>query len=303
MNDKILNQYIADTIASLAFNPLEIKGIYELFYENIGDEKIKKLFACFHSRLNELFELMNSRNLAGTQYGNKHYFADQSRELITLIDKIDKINIYFFKRGKKVLINSQYEKHIIYVKKFLRTSSGSIIPEDYKNIDIINYESIFKISSRDLVILQNEEKITRDFARDQLKKCQIKINDGDYAGAITNARTLVEDVICKEIYMQITGEFLESKGDLVVDWKELSKKMNLDPDKIPDDFLKQTLRGLSSIIHGIASISNKMSERHTQNYKPEQHHAMLATNSALTLIEFLFGTLEFQNLVKKVDDK
>jgi Abortive infection C-terminus len=42
-----------------------------------------------------------------------------------------------------------------------------------------------------------------------------------------------------------------------------------------------------------------MSDGHSQNYKSEKHHLILAVNSALTLVEFLFDTLEFQNLSKK----
>lgn len=147
-----------------------------------------------------------------------------------------------------------------------------------------------------IIILQNERKLKRDFAKEQLEKCKKKISEGDYSGAITNARSLVEDVICKEIYKQITGEVLESKGDLVSDWKELTKKLNLNVDKVPDDFLKQILRGLSSVVQGLASMRNKMSDGHSQNYKSEKHHAILAVNSALTLVEFLFDTLEFQKL-------
>jgi hypothetical protein len=144
----------------------------------------------------------------------------------------------------------------------------------------------------------NEDRLTREFAKEQLEKCKKKIIENDFSGVITNARSLLEDVMCKEIYKQVTGTILESKGNLIDDWKELAKKLNLDAEKAPDEFLKQILRGLGSIVQGLASMRNKMSDGHSPNYKSERHHAVLAINSALTIIEFLFDTLEFQNLTK-----
>ena len=268
-------------------------SLYEAIYNNLGEPE-KELCICFHSKLNALFDFLNYKSKM-----NRHYNAESSRDLIGIIEKINLVRLLLTKIGKELVIEDYYKNQIDYVRTFLVESGGSAIPENFEKINITDVEPILFVRDANLTVkIHNQDKITREFAKDQLNKCKKKINEGDYSGAITNARSLVEDVVCKEIYKQITGEILESKGDLVSDWKELSKKLNLDVEKIPDDFLKQILRGLSSIVQGLASLRNKMSDGHSQNYKSEKHHAILAVNSALTLVEFLFDTLEFQNLYK-----
>ena len=71
--------------------------------------------------------------------------------------------------------------------------------------------------------------------------------------------------------------------------------LNLDPSrKDINDALKQVLTGLSSIIHGLATMRNKMSDAHATSYKPARHHAKLAVNAAKTVCDFLFETMAYQ---------
>lgn len=72
--------------------------------------------------------------------------------------------------------------------------------------------------------------LTYDHIRDELKKCDRKILEHDYAGAITNARSLLEGVL-KEIVFTITGEHPDPKNDLVKLSNEARKVLNLDPSK------------------------------------------------------------------------
>ena len=71
--------------------------------------------------------------------------------------------------------------------------------------------------------------------------------------------------------------------------------LNLGPKrKDISDTLKQILSGLNSIVTGLAGLRNKMSDAHVASYKPSKHHAKLAFNSAKTLADFLFDTVEHQ---------
>jgi hypothetical protein len=130
-----------------------------------------------------------------------------------------------------------------------------------------------------------------------------KIETGDYSGAITNARSLIE-AVCVKIELELDPQkAIGNDGDLVKMFNRVRKLLHLDPSRQDiSDSLKQVLIGLSSIINGLAAMRNKMSDAHGVVYKPSRHHAKLAVNSAKTLADFLFDTMSYQiekGIVKK----
>lgn len=144
------------------------------------------------------------------------------------------------------------------------------------------------------------KKTTSSSIRMYVNKCRERISQGDYKGAITTSRSLVESVI-KDMYKKITGEDMESKGNLPKDWKELSSLLNLHPDKNSSNDMNQIFTGLNSVIGGISSMRNKLSDSHghSKTYEVEKHHAILAVNAALTITDFLFDTYEHQIKTRK----
>jgi hypothetical protein len=129
---------------------------------------------------------------------------------------------------------------------------------------------------------------------EQIEKCRQKIQGGDYEGAITNARSLVETLLTS-IEKELDPKAPDPDGDLVKTYNRVRTLLNLDPSrKDISDALKQVLTGLSSIIHGLATMRNKMSDAHATSYKPARHHAKLAVNAAKTVCDFLFETMAYQ---------
>ena len=61
------------------------------------------------------------------------------------------------------------------------------------------------------------------------------------------------------------------------------------------EMLRQVLSGLTSVVNGLASMRNKMSDAHASSYKASKHHAKLAVNSAKTFADFIFDTYSYQN--------
>jgi hypothetical protein len=132
------------------------------------------------------------------------------------------------------------------------------------------------------------------FIDEQIQKCEDKIRDGDFDGAITNARSLLEAVL-----VHIEGEMdvnaPDYDGDLTKLYRRAQRLLNLEPGKEDlETSLKQVLSGLTSIVNGIAGLSNRMGDRHVRSYKPSKHHAVLVVNSAKTMVSFLFDTQRFQ---------
>lgn len=150
-----------------------------------------------------------------------------------------------------------------------------------------------EVISFEHAILGNNAPNT-EFMREQTYKCKSKINSGDYDGAITNARSLLEAVLL-EIEYKLTGEELKYNGDLNQLYKKVQKLLNLEPSrKDISDSLKQILTGIISIVGGIAPLRNKMSDSHARTYKPAEHHAKLAVNSVHTICMFLLESFEYQ---------
>lgn len=135
---------------------------------------------------------------------------------------------------------------------------------------------------------------SEDSIEEQLEKCREKIQGGDFEGAITNARSLVETLLTR-IEKELDPKAPDPDGDLVKAYNRVRVLLNLDPSrKDINDALKQVLTGLSSIVHGLATMRNKMSDAHATSYKPARHHAKLAVNAAKTVCNFLFETMVYQ---------
>jgi hypothetical protein len=128
------------------------------------------------------------------------------------------------------------------------------------------------------------------FIEEQLQKCEQKIQDGDYDGAITNGRSLLEAVLT-ELERKLDSSAQPYDGDLPRLYKRVQRLLNLDPAR-PEIItpLKQVLSGLAGVVSGLAGISNRMGDRHARTYKPSRRHAVLVVDSAKTLVNFLFDT-------------
>ncbi len=137
------------------------------------------------------------------------------------------------------------------------------------------------------------------FIDEQIEKSEQKILSGDYDGAITNARSLLEGIM-RDIIALDSDAPQKCDGDMMKLYKRVQKVLNLESSRPDiDSPLKQVLSGLNSIISGIAAIRNRMSDAHVRSYKPSKHHAVLVVNSAKTMANFLYDTKEYQALTAK----
>jgi hypothetical protein len=129
---------------------------------------------------------------------------------------------------------------------------------------------------------------------ENIRKCEAKLSEGDFSGAITNARSLIEAVLIG-IEKDLDTGAPSYDGDLVKLFKRVQKLLNLEPErKDIAEPLRQILSGLTSIVNGLAAMRNKMSDAHAASYRPSRHHAKLAVYAATTLADFLFETKNYQ---------
>lgn len=170
----------------------------------------------------------------------------------------------------------------------------------YDGFEVVPDGLVFKV--RDLtagkVKLEASAKVPDELSQltidENIRKCETKLSEGDFSGAITNSRTLIEAVLIG-IEKDLDASAAEYDGDLVRLYKRVQKLLNLEPDrKDISDSLKQILSGLTSIVNGLAAMRNKMSDAHAATYRPSRHHAKLAVYAATTLADFLFETKNYQ---------
>lgn len=171
----------------------------------------------------------------------------------------------------------------------------------YDGYEVVRDGNFYKIRELSGAVIEFEnrfeesDELSELLIEEQIQKCREKVETGDYSGAITNARSLIE-AVCVKVEKELDQENAQGNdGDLVKLFNRVRKLLNLDPSRQDiSDSLKQVLAGLSNIINGLAAMRNKMSDAHGVVYKPSRHHAKLAVNSAKTLADFLFDTMSYQ---------
>jgi len=83
----------------------------------------------------------------------------------------------------------------------------------------------------------------------------------DPEGAITIARTLLETV-CKRILDQTPSSEYDDKEDLPKLYSMAAKALNLAPDQHSEEPIKAILRGAITLVNGIGTLRNKLSDAH-----------------------------------------
>lgn len=102
------------------------------------DQDFGHMFAVLHGRINRHFVDINDR--AKTTH---HYWADNSRDLLALIDELSQ-DLYDLKRaGIEVKLDDRYQRAIENCEPWLSSSGGSRVPDDFDQIEIVKYEPVF----------------------------------------------------------------------------------------------------------------------------------------------------------------
>lgn len=115
----------------------------------------------------------------------------------------------------------------------------------------------------------------------------------DPEAAITMARTLIE-AVCKHI-LDEAGISHSDNDDLPQLYYETAKQLNLAPEQHQEKVFKQILGGCQSVISGLGTLRNKLSDAHGKGkkaIKPSPRHAALAVNLAGSMAAFLVATWE-----------
>lgn len=221
-------------------------------------------------------ELNESSTFGSRWYSRLSTFEIKSHPLTQ--DKLDKLP----------------EKDIEEIKKAVLV----IFPlkDNEPEITEITFYPDFDIEAHDLVEVKELERISFDYIHEQIRKCNDKIAEKDFDGAVTSARNLIES-ICLFILESKTGEKHEYDGNMVKLYKSVASILHMSPGDYEDDYLKQILSGVFSIINGVSGLRNNYSDSHGSSpskaaYRIDERHSILTVNLAKTISEYLFLSFE-----------
>jgi len=144
--------------------------------------------------------------------------------------------------------------------------------------------------------IEKMKLLSGQFIGDNVKKCEAKLAAGDYRGAVTNARSLLEEILVG-IERQIDPNAKKYNGDLQKLFKRVKTHLNMETDRTPGkDAILQLLVGLNGVVSGLAGVSNAFGDRHGgAAEKAYRHHAELAINISNSLCTYLLSIYENQN--------
>jgi hypothetical protein len=180
------------------------------------------------------------------------------------------------------------EKAVEHINEFLAHDGVALVPSGKKFVLRTTQGVELPLATKPADILSDA------YVREQAEKCDAKLAQGDLDGAITNARTLLEAVLA-ELEVRLTGTKGDYKGELPRQYKSVTKLLRLDDERTDlDDRFKDVVRGLVQTVNGLASLQNKISDRHARTRKPAPHHARVVVNAAKTVAVFLVESFAAQ---------
>lgn len=157
----------------------------------------------------------------------------------------------------------------------------------------MNFENDYDEDNR--VATDNLSELNLPIVKEQLQKCEQRITIGDYDGALTNARSLLETIF-KHILNEANVKYKEGEK-LTYYYKNVANVLKMEPGLYKGtEAFQEVLAGFISVVNGIASIRNKFSDSHGANplekYRIDKRHVVLVVNAARTIAEYLITVLE-----------
>lgn len=257
--------------------------------ETIAGDNKKSIYRS-GPQLVDFFNELGFDDTYGAGFPTRWVFAELKIKEIINQDRLLEFINYSLSAEHYLEVQSQYDidEIIEYWNSYLKLDDLKII----RNGNKFSLDGL--ISSNVIVKEKHLEILSTEFLKEQIDKCEKKLSEKDFDGAITNARALVEEVLL-EIEERLTGQREKNGGEMSALYNRIKKLINFDPGQEGlNDSLKQILQGLNSIVVGIGRLRTKASDSHAREYKPNEHHARLAVNSAMTFTSFIIESYSYQ---------
>ncbi|MEV8512865.1 protein kinase family protein [Dactylosporangium sp. NPDC051484] len=110
----------------------------QAFTRLYDDPELGPMFAYFHEQLTEHFDSINGRARS-----TRHYWADNSRQLIALVDDLAQAFQVLKASGVALRFDDRYRLAVDRCLPWLSMGGGSTVPEDFEPVVLVRYEPVF----------------------------------------------------------------------------------------------------------------------------------------------------------------
>lgn len=238
-----------------------------------------------------LFNDYGANDVYGQGFPSRWYFAEEKIRSINGTAQLPSLICSVLDPREWLEFEKPREIAVSYLNDYLKFDGYEISPdgEFFSVIDLTGGSVAFEYPS------QASREVNQLFIDEQIRKCDRKLAENDFDGAITNARSLLEAVLV-DVELELSQESPPPfNGDLIKLYKRVQKLLSLEPSRTDiSGPLKQVLTGLASIVSGLAGLRNTMGDAHVRSYQPAKRHAVLVVNSAKTLAAFVVDTKDFK---------
>ncbi len=242
-----------------------------------------------------LFSEFGANDVYGQGFPSRWYYAEEKIRSINDSAHLPALIRTILDPRDWLEFEKPREEAVAYLNDYLRFDGFEIVPDG----EFFSVRALAGGAVEFAYPSQASREVNQLFIDKQIKKCDRKLAENDFDGAITNARSLLEAVL-SEVEQDLSPQNPPPyDGDLVKLYKRVQKLLNLEPSRTDiAEPLKQVLGGLASIVSGLSGLRNKMGDAHVRSYQPAKRHAVLVVNAAKTLAAFVVETKE-HNLVRK----
>ena len=236
-----------------------------------------------------LFNEFGANDVYGQGFPSRWHYAEEKIRALNGTAQLERLIRTLLDPRDWFKFDKPRDAAVAYLNDYLKFDGFEIAPEgEFFGLRALRGGAVaFEYPS------QSAREVNELFIDEQVKKCDRKLSENDYDGAITNARSLLEAVL-SEIEQELS---LESPppydGDLARLYKRVQKLLNLEPSRADiAEPLRQVLGGLASVVSGLAGLRNKMGDAHVRSYQPAKRHAVLVVDAAKTIAAFVVATKE-----------
>lgn len=126
----------------------------ETFARLYDDPELGTMFAYFHEQLTEHFDGINGRARS-----TRHYWAENSRQLIALADDLTQALSALKTFGVDVRFDDRYEQAVARCLPWLSMGGGSTVPDDFEPVVLVRYEPVFVRATATTVLKKDRRPV------------------------------------------------------------------------------------------------------------------------------------------------